>query len=102
MQARSGTRTPTTLPYLMIIAVISVINCHQSEASSPSLTLQLEDAEGHFALYAKDEFSQGERADIPVASKSRCPHHPQAQWVRFDPSGQAWCDKMDCWDCYRL
>jgi hypothetical protein len=22
--------------------------------------------------------------------------------VRFDPSGQAWCDKLDCWDCYRL
>jgi hypothetical protein len=22
--------------------------------------------------------------------------------VRFDPAGQAWCDKMDCWDCFRL
>ena len=22
--------------------------------------------------------------------------------VRFDPTGQAWCDRMDCWDCYRL
>jgi hypothetical protein len=22
--------------------------------------------------------------------------------VPFDPSGQAWCDKMDCWDCFRL
>jgi len=22
--------------------------------------------------------------------------------VRFDPAGQAWCDRMDCWDCYRL
>ena len=22
--------------------------------------------------------------------------------VRFDPAGQAWCDKLDCWDCYRL
>jgi hypothetical protein len=22
--------------------------------------------------------------------------------VRFDPAGQAWCDKMDCWDSYRL
>src|SRR6266516_1787270 len=34
--------------------------------------------------------------------KNRCPHHPHAQLVRFDPSGQAWCDKMDCWDCFRL
>jgi len=22
--------------------------------------------------------------------------------VRFDPAGQVWCDRMDCWDCYRL
>jgi hypothetical protein len=34
--------------------------------------------------------------------KERCPHHPHAQLVRFDPAGQAWCDKMDCWDCFRL
>ena len=34
--------------------------------------------------------------------RNRCPHHPQAQLVRFDPAGQAWCDKMDCWDCFRL
>jgi len=32
----------------------------------------------------------------------RCPHHPHAHLVRFDPAGQAWCDKLDCWDCYRL
>jgi hypothetical protein len=34
--------------------------------------------------------------------RNRCPHHPHAQLVRFDPAGQAWCDKLDCWDCYRL
>jgi len=22
--------------------------------------------------------------------------------VRFDPAGQAWCDHLECWDCYRL
>ena len=22
--------------------------------------------------------------------------------MRFDPAGQAWCDKLACWDCYRL
>ena len=34
--------------------------------------------------------------------RNRCPHHPYAQLVRFDPAGQAWCDKMDCWDWFRL
>ena len=34
--------------------------------------------------------------------RKRCPHHLHAQLVRFDPAGQAWCDKLDCWDCYRL
>ena len=32
--------------------------------------------------------------------RNRCPHHPYAQLVRFDPAGQAWGDKMDCWDCF--
>ncbi len=22
--------------------------------------------------------------------------------MRFDPAGQAWCDRLNCWDCYRL
>lgn len=22
--------------------------------------------------------------------------------VRFDSAGQAWCDRLECWDCYRL
>jgi hypothetical protein len=34
--------------------------------------------------------------------RNLCPHHPHAQLVRFDPAGQAWCDKLDCWDCFRL
>ncbi len=34
--------------------------------------------------------------------KNRCPHHPHAHLVRFDPAGQAWCDKLECWACYRL
>ncbi len=35
-------------------------------------------------------------------NRNRCPHHPRVQLVRFDPAGQAWCDKLECWDCYRL
>jgi hypothetical protein len=50
-----------------------------------------------------NDTSPGKARASPFAqSKKRCPHHPHARWVRFDPSGQAWCDKMDCWDCYRL
>jgi hypothetical protein len=37
-----------------------------------------------------------------ILRRNRCPHHPYAQLVRFDPAGQAWCDKLDCWDCFRL
>ena len=36
------------------------------------------------------------------AGRNRCPHHPRERLVRFDPAGQAWCDRLDCWDCYRL
>lgn len=43
-----------------------------------------------------------EEVSAALLSKHHCPRHPQARWVRFDPSGQAWCNKLDCWDCYRL
>ena len=50
-----------------------------------------------------NDSSPGNARASPVAqSKKRCPHHLHARWVRFDPSGQAWCDKMACWDSYRL
>jgi len=39
---------------------------------------------------------------IPLQQKGRCPHHPHATRVRFDPAGQAWCDRVECWNCYRL
>jgi AAA domain-containing protein len=45
--------------------------------------------------------SQEEQEDAPIY-RNRCPRHPQARLVRIDPSGQSWCDKMDCWDCFRL
>jgi hypothetical protein len=37
-----------------------------------------------------------------LACRNRCPHHPRERLVRFDPAGQVWCDRLDCWDCYRL
>ncbi len=41
-------------------------------------------------------------ASASQACRNRCPHHPRERLVRFDPAGQAWCDRLDCWDCYRL
>ena len=58
--------------------------------------------EGDIALYAVEDTSRGMGTGRKVRSKQRCPRHPHAQKVRFDPSGQAWCDKLDCWDCFRL
>ncbi len=87
------------------VADISVINRNhrnQSELQCLEATLQVERSEGDIALDPNDA-SPGKARASPVApGKKRCPHHPHARWIRFDPSGQAWCDRMDCWDCYRL
>jgi hypothetical protein len=87
------------------VADITVINRNhrnQSELQCSQATPQVEHIEGVTALHPKDA-SRGKARAGPVApSKNRCPRHPRARWIRFDPSGQAWCDRMDCWDCYRL
>ena len=46
-----------------------------------------------------DNTARDEQQDT-FPQRKRCPHHLHAQLVRFDPAGQAWCDKLDCWDCY--
>jgi hypothetical protein len=87
------------------VAVINVINrnqCHQLGAASPQTMLQVEDIEGDVSVDATNERPEKDQVRTSVTSKNRCPHHPHARWVRFDPAGQAWCDKIDCWDCYRL
>ncbi len=79
--------------------VISVINrnhCPQLEAPIP--TVQARD-EGPGRA---NSTTQAEQNTIVRRQRNRCPHHPQERLVRFDPAGQAWCDRMDCWDCYRL
>ncbi len=94
-------------------SVTSAINCHQRNqrnqcnqyaqplGTPPQERLLLERTDGDIAYHSNDEHSEKEQ-HYPAVSKHRCPHHPQARWIRFDPSGQAWCDKMECWDCYRL
>ena len=41
-------------------------------------------------------------SSTPSVPENRCVHHPAATHVLFDPAGQAWCERTDCWDCYRL
>jgi DNA-binding CsgD family transcriptional regulator len=79
--------------------VISVINrhhCPQSEAPTPAEGVQGESAQG------ENTTADANQRGSSTRQKNRCPHHPQERLVRFDPAGQAWCDRMDCWDCYRL
>ncbi|MFL5667654.1 MAG: AAA family ATPase [Ktedonobacteraceae bacterium] len=81
-----------------VISVINVINrnqCHQTPASFPSMEVQ-------DMLPGEADIASRAEQNEAALQKKRCPHHPQARMVRFDPAGQAWCDKMDCWDCYRL
>jgi hypothetical protein len=63
---------------------------------------QIEQKAGNNTQYLNNESAGKARASPCAHDKKHCPHHPHARWVRYDPSGQAWCDKMDCWDCYRL
>ena len=89
--------------FISVISVISVIN--RNQCNQPELPQRPEPAQRRDALNSApsdDETPKKELGATPVVNTARCPHHPHARWVRFDPSGQAWCDKMDCWDCYRL
>ena len=79
-----------------------VINRNQSDLPCSQAALRVEQSESDSALHANNASSGKARASPYAPGKKRCPHHPQARWIRFDPSGQAWCDRMDCWDCYRL
>jgi hypothetical protein len=82
--------------------VINRNHRNQSDLQHSQATLQVEKRECDSALHANDSSPGKARASPFVQSKKRCPHHQHARWIRFDPSDQAWCDKMDCWDCYRL
>jgi hypothetical protein len=84
------------------ISVINRNHRNQSDLQHSQATPQVERREGDSALDTNDSSPRKARASPFARSKKRCPHHPHARWIRFDPSGQAWCDRMDCWDCYRL
>jgi len=88
---QAGKQNETT-----VISVITRHQCHQSDAPIP--------AEG---VQGESDREENNPADANQGGgskrqKKRCPYHPNARLVRFDPAGQAWCDRLDCWDCYRL
>jgi len=70
---------------------------HHNHMSEPTVA---EDVQGA-STDGTDKTAREEQTEA-FLQRNRCPHHPHAQLVRFDPAGQAWCDKLDCWDCYRL
>jgi len=82
--------------------VSSVINhqqrhqCNQLQPPAPQ-----EEVPGTY-ISTENSMPHTEQGNGPVQEKMRCPHHPQERRVRFDPTGQAWCDRLDCWDSYRL
>jgi hypothetical protein len=81
-----------------VINGITVINrnqCNQLDVSEASSDIR-------DRLPYKGDQSVGTQRDEARFQRSRCPHHPRARMVRFDPAGQAWCDHLDCWGCYRL
>jgi hypothetical protein len=81
-----------------VINGITVINrnqCNQLDVSEPSLDIRDK-------LPCKGDQGAGTQRGEASFQRSRCPHHPRARMVRFDPAGQAWFDRLDCWDCYRL
>jgi len=79
-----------------VISVITRHHCPQSEAPTPAEGVQGESARG------ENNTADANQRGSSTRQENRCPHHLQERLVRFDPAGQAWCDRMDCWDCYRL
>ncbi len=85
--------------------VISDINHHQRNQCNQCNQLQppapQEEVSGAYTSM-ENSMPHTEQSNGSMREKMHCPHHPRERRVRFDPTGQAWCDRMDCWDCYRL
>ncbi len=82
--------------------VSSVINHHQRhQRHQLQPPAPQEEVSGTYTS-VENSMPPTEQSNGPMREKLRCMHHPQERRVRFDPTGQAWCDRMDCWDCYRL
>ena len=84
------------------ISVINRNHRNHSDLHASQTTFRAERHQSDNAPDTNNTYPGKARASPVVQDKMRCPHHPHARWIRYDPSGQAWCDKMDCWDSYRL
>ncbi|HLX41759.1 MAG TPA: winged helix-turn-helix domain-containing protein, partial [Ktedonobacteraceae bacterium] len=82
--------------------VSSVINHHQRQQCHQLQPPALQEEVPGADTSVKNSMPHTEQSNGLMREKMRCPHHPQERQVRFDSTGQAWCDRMDCWDCYRL
>jgi integrase len=74
--------------------VINRNHRNQSDLQCLQAKLRVEHNEGEMAVDLNDSSPGKARTSPLVHSKKHCPHHPHARWIRFDPSGQAWCDKL--------
>jgi hypothetical protein len=84
------------------ISVLNRNHRNHSDLHASQTTFRAERHERDNAPVTNNTSAGKARASPIVQVKKRCPHHPHARWIRYDPSGQAWCDKMACWDSYRL
>lgn len=77
---------------------------HTINGTKPHQHLETDFQEDTQATYVRQEKNtlQTTRHGVSPDDKQHCPHHPYERHVRFDSIGQAWCNRLDCWDCYRL
>jgi hypothetical protein len=82
---------------------LTVINRHQCNQRNHCNHLQPQTAVSILNTSSDERgTTTQEEHKEPALDRNRCPHHPRAHLVRFDPAGQAWCEKLECWDCFRL
>jgi len=76
--------------------------CHQSNHGNHGNHSHLDETLAATGEETGEDHGGDPSSPSKPTSQNRCPHHPRERLVRFDPLGQAWCDRLDCWDCYRL
>jgi hypothetical protein len=96
---------PSIINHKSDSTVISVINHHQRNHCNQRNQLQETIPQGKVQYTYSvigGRTPHTEQSPLSTHEKQTCPHHPRERSVHFDPTGQTWCDRMDCWDCYRL
>ena len=77
--------------------------CHQRhQRNQLQESLSQEEGQTACSLMGDRTLQITKQSTASTHANQYCPHHPHETRVRFDPTGQAWCDQLNCWDCYRL